>query len=653
MTRRCGAWESPISASLVATGAVRMRNITVDDDDLYWVEARPKEHGRHVVVRSTPLGRLTDVTPAGSNVRTRVHEYGGAAYTVSHGTVCYVEDTDQRVYILKGDKAPIALTPRGEWRYADFRVHPSRGWLVCVREDRTTRGLEPANTLVALGLDGPPSAGRVLASGHDFYSTPRFSPDGLRLSWLAWRHPNMPWDMTELWLADVTSGGELSQPRCVAGGGEESIFQPGWSPDGVLYFVSDRTGWWNLYRKHGDRIEEVHSIAAEFGRPHWEFGTSTWAFADERRLVAASAQHGRWSLCVVDTVTGDITAVPTEFEPAESIAGTSGHVVCFGRSPLQPDTVVRVNLDNGFTQTLRVATTLETSSEYLSVPEAIEFATDGELSAHAFYYAPRNRDHVPRKGELPPLIVVAHGGPTAATSVQLNLEIQYWTSRGFAVVDVNYGGSTGYGRVYRQRLNGHWGLVDVADCVNAAKHLVRAGKVDAQRLIIRGRSAGGYVTLAALTFHPGVFSAGASYYGIGDIEAMARDTHKFESRYFDSLIGPYPASRDAFVARSPVHFVDQLSCPLIIFQGLEDKVVPPQQSQLMADAVRDRGLPVALLTFEGEQHGFRKACSTTRCLEAELFFYGAVFDFTPADPVTPVPIDNLEVWRSSRRRKQE
>ena len=612
------------------------------------MEARPEENGRHVVVRCPPGGSPADVTSAGTNVRTRVHEYGGAAYAVSNGTVFYSEFTDQRLYRLSPDAPPEPLTPPGDWFYADVTVHPSDTWLVCVREDHTATGQEPSNSLVAVALDRPPVVSQIVASGYDFYSAPRFSPDGSRLSWLAWRHPNMPWDGTELWLAEVTSDGEVVRARRVAGGSEEAIFQPGWSPDGVLYFVSDRTGWWNLYRMYGDAAEAVHPMAAEFGRPQWELGTSTWAFADEHRLVVAYAQQGRWHLATIDTRTGTRATVLTDLEPAESIAATTTHVVCVGRTPRRSDALVRVDLARGTTETLRVASSVEIDAGYLATPEPIEFSTDGGMRAHAFYYAPCNRDHAMPDGEQPPLVVVAHGGPTAATHVQLNLEIQFFTSRGFAVVDVNYGGSTGYGRAYRRRLNGQWGIVDVADCVNAAKHLVAVGRADPKRLIIRGRSAGGYITLAALTFHAGVFSAGASYYGIGDIEAMARHTHKFESRYFDGLIGPLPASRDAFVSRSPIHFVTRLSCPLILFQGREDKVVPLSQSQMMADAVRDKGLPVALLTFEGEQHGFRKADSMIRCLEAELFFYGAIFGFTPADSLPPVPIDNLDAWIASR-----
>ena len=539
---------------------------------------------------------------------------------------------------------PEPLTPPGDWFYADCAIDMSRRRLVCVREDHTVTPREPVTSLVSLPLDGPPTAAQVVVSGHDFYSTPRFSPDGSRLSWLAWRHPQMPWDGTELWVAEVAAEGAIERPRCVAGSDSQSIVQPGWSPDGTLYFASDRTGWWNLYRLVEDRVEAVYPMAAEFGRPQWQLGTCTWAFSGVSRLVVAYGLKGRWYLATIDLQTGAFVPVATDFEPADSLAATRTHAVMVGGSALQSDAVLRIDLATGVAETIRVASAAETSEETLSVPEAIEFPTEDGLMAHAFYYAPRNEPFTAPAGERPPLIVFTHGGPTAATHARLNLEVQYWISRGFAVVDVNYGGSAGYGRAYRERLKGQWGVIDVADCINAAKYLAAQGKADAARLIIRGRSAGGYTTLAALTFHAGVFKAGTSYYGIGDLERLARDTHKFESRYLEGLIGSYPAKRDVYRARSPINFVERLACPLLLFQGLQDPVVPPNQAQAMAEAVRAKGLPVALITFEGEQHGFRKAATITRCLEIELFFYGAVFGFTPAG-VSPVfDVDNLDLW---------
>jgi len=517
-----------------------------------------------------------------------------------------------------------------------------------VREDHSVPDREAVTTLVSLALDASPAATTVIASGHDFYSSPTFSPDGSRLAWLAWRHPDMPWDNTELWIANVGADGRFGPPTLAAGGGGgESIFQPGWSPDGTLYFVSDRTGWWNLHRLRAGHVEAVHPMAAEFGRPQWVFGSSTWAFSSESRIISAYLEDGTWRIASLDVGSGALVPIDVDLEPGDNLAATATHAVFVGSSRRAPDAVVRITLATGAVETVRVGSTLTIDPGYISIAEAFEFPTADGQTAHAFYYPPCNRDFTPPATGRPPLIVVSHGGPTAMHRPALSLDVQYWTSRGFGVVGVNYGGSTGYGRAYRQRLNGQWGVVDVADCVSAADHLVARGRADADRLIIRGNSAGGYTTLAALVFRPGVFKAGASYYGISDLEAMVRDTHKFESRYLDRLVGPYPEAREIYRARSPIHFVDRLSCPLILFQGLEDQVVPPNQAQMMAEAVRAKGLPVALLAFAGEQHGFRKADTIVRCLEAELKFYGVVFGFTPADGGAALAIDNLDSWQPS------
>jgi dipeptidyl aminopeptidase/acylaminoacyl peptidase len=640
-----GTWTSLVTARAVAAGSVRLGSIAIDGDDIYWIEGRPDEGGRHVVVRRSADGRIADATPQHTNVRTRVHEYGGAAYVVSRGVIYFSEFADQRLYRLVPGRSPEPMTPAGEWYYADGSVDVSRNRLVCVREDHTVKGREAVTSLVSVPLDGPLTPGQVVASGYDFYSTPRFSADGSHLAWLSWRHPHMPWDSTELWVAEVAEDGAIVRPAQVAGGDYESIFQPEWSPDGTLYFVSDRTGWWNLYRLVRDRVEPIQPMEAEFGRPQWQLGTRTWACAGASRLLVSFGQNGRWHLATIDLSTPGLTHVPAHVEPADSVVATATHAVIVGSSPSEPDAVCRIDFATGDVERLRVASNERVAEDVVSIPQAIEFPTDNGLTAHAFYYAPRNPQFTGLAGERPPLLVTCHGGPTASTYDKLNLEIQYWTSRGFAVVDVNYGGSAGYGRPYRHRLNGQWGIVDVGDCISAARYLVAQGAADADRLIIRGRSSGGYTTLAALTFHPDVFAAGASYYGIGDLVRLAEDTHKFESRYLDSLIGAYPDAEDVYRARSPIHFVERLSSPIIFFQGLEDQIVPPDQSRTMADAVRAKGLPVALLTFEGEQHGFRRAESIIRCLEAELFFYGAVFGFTPAGVPPLFEIQNLAEQR--------
>jgi dipeptidyl aminopeptidase/acylaminoacyl peptidase len=642
-----GTWPSPISAALVAGQGLRLSAVSVLGDDVYWIEGRPQEAGRNVLVRRTADGSITDLTPTGFNVRTRVHEYGGRAYVVHDGVVYFSNFSDQRLYRTAGSDV-VPLTPAGRWFYADPVVDARRRRLVCVREDHTGGG-EAVTTLVSVPLDAPGGAGDVIASGYDFYSTPRVSPDGSRLSWICWRHPQMPWDGTELWVADLVERGMLTNARRVAGSASESIYQPGWSPDGRLVFAGDAGGWWTLYfcdvnGADGPTIRPVLRDPprhAEFGRPEWVFGTATWAFAGPSRIVAAYTRHGRWHLAVVDAVTGAWRDIGGGWQPHDWLTATATHAVLVAGSDTAPDAVVRVDLDSGAVETLRASSTVEVDSGYMSVPHAIDFPSDGRV-AHAFYFAPQNVDAATPSHERPPLIVISHGGPTTATIPTLDLRVQFWTSRGFAVVDVNYGGSSGYGREYRERLREQWGVVDVADAVNAARHLVLDGKADPDRLIIRGGSAGGYTTFAALTFYPDVFSAGAGYYGVSDLEALAQDTHKFESRYLDSLVGPYPEMRGRYRARSPIHVVERLSCALILFQGLEDKVVPPNQSQMMADAVRAKGRPVAYLTFEGEQHGFRQADTIVRSLEAELYFYGAVFGFTPADAIEPVEIANLK-----------
>ena len=621
--------------------SVGLGQIEIDGDDVYWVESRPSEDGRSVLVRRTPDGRTTDVTPPPYDVRTRVHEYGGGAFAIHDGVVDFSNFADQRLYRQEPGGRTRPLTPETGLRYADGVIDARRGRMVCVREDHAVERSEAVNTLVGLDLDRG-GAGDVLVSGNDFYSSPRLSPDGSRLAWLAWDHPNMPWDGTGLWVGELAEDGSVSDAQQVAGADDESIFQPEWSPDGVLHFVSDRSGWWNLHRWQSGRVEPLYGMEAEFGVPQWAFGASTYGFASEQRIICAYNRQGTWYIADLDTESRELKTVPTPFtEITRSGIRVSPERVAFGAgSPTVPESIMQHDLATGETTALRQSFEAAIDRDYLSRPRTIEFPTESSVTAHAFFYAPKNRDYVAPEGEKPPLLVMSHGGPTGATSTALNLQVQYWTSRGIAVVDVNYGGSTGYGTAYRRRLNGAWGVVDVDDCVNAARYLVDRGDVDADRLAIKGGSAGGYTTLSALTFRD-VFKAGASYYGISDLEALAKETHKFESRYLDSMIGPYPARRDLYVQRSPIHHTDQLSCPVILFQGLEDRVVPPNQAEMMLEALRSKGIPVAYVPFEGEQHGFRRSESIKRALDAELFFYSRVFGFELADPVDPVPIENL------------
>lgn len=635
----CGSWKSPITPDLILAGAVRLGQVCLDGADIYWTEGRPNEGGRNVIVRRTPDGRTTDLTPAPLNARTRVHEYGGGEYVVDGGMVYFANFTDQRLYRQAPDGPPQPITPEGGWRYADAVVDRPRGRLICVREEHSA-GREATNTIASVRLDGDERGGQVLVSGNDFYASPRLSADGTRLAWLTWRHPNMPWDGCELWVAEVLHDGALGRRELVAGGLEESIFQPQWAPDGTLYFVSDHTGWWNLYRWQDGQVEPLAEMAAEFGLPQWVFGMSTYAVVSAERIVCAYTQHGAWRLASLDTRTKHLTPFELPYTEIGGVRANSEAVVFAGASPIRSLEIVRLDLATGQTTVLCRSSEVTVDPGYLSVPRAIEFPTEGGLTAHGIYYPPANRDYAALAGERPPLLVLSHGGPTGASPTSLQFGIQFWTSRGFAVLDVNYGGSTGYGRAYRQRLHGAWGVVDVDDCANGARYLATQGWVDDQRLAIRGGSAGGYTTLAALTFRD-VFKAGASHFGISDLEALATDTHKFESRYLDRLIGPYPERRDLYIARSPIHFTERLSTPMILLQGLEDQVVPPSQAEKMFAAVKAKGLPVAYVPFEGEQHGFRKAENIKRAMEAELYFYSCVFGFTLADPVEPVQIENL------------
>jgi len=613
-----GFWRSPITSDRIAGAVIRLGQVALDGGDVYWTELRPAEGGRTVLVRRSADGSVSDRTPAPFNVRTRVHEYGGGAYAVRDGRIVFAHDVDQRLYRQQGDAPPVPITPEGRYRYADLCLDPRRGRLICVREDHTAEGREPTTQLVSVDLDGK-SVPAVLVFGADFYSSPRLSPDGAWLAWITWDHPRMPWDGTELWVARVQTDGRLGPAERVAGGPEESVLQPEWSPDGVLYFVSDRTGWWNLYRR-GDAAPLV-PMEAEFGVPHWIFGQSTYGFPGPERILCAFTRQGTWRLASLDVGTRALSLFDLPYSEIGSVRVAGEQAVFLAASPTAPPSVVALDLRSGRHEVLRQATTVEEELRpYLSVPRAIEFPTEGGLTAHAFYYPPSNPDFAAPEGELPPLLVKSHGGPTSATSSALSLSVQYWTSRGFALLDVNYGGSTGYGRAYRERLKGRWGIVDVDDCVNGAQYVAEQGLADRERMAISGGSAGGFTTLAALAFRD-VFRAGASHYGVSDLEALARDTHKFEARYLDSLVGPYPERRDLYQERAPVHAADRISVPVLFLQGAEDRVVPPSQTEVMVDALRARGIPTGYLLFDGEQHGFRRADNIRRALDAELFFY--------------------------------
>jgi dipeptidyl aminopeptidase/acylaminoacyl peptidase len=640
-----GAWSSPITPEAVYEQATGLADVRVDGGDVYWLERRPSEAGRQVVVRRDADGRMLEVTPADSNVRTRVHEYGGGPYLVVDGTVWYVEFTDQRLYRLDPGGDPRAVTPEpaapATVRVADLDLTPDGRWLVAVRETHhgpTAR--EVVNEVVAIPADGDGEQ-VVLVSGHDFYASPRISPDGARLVCVAWDHPNMPWDDTELIVVDVgadpAGAPAVEAARSVAGGAGagESLIAPAWSPDGDLHVISDRTGWWNLHRVEGGGLVNLAPIAAELGQPQWQLGGSLYGFLADGRIAVIVTDHAVERPSVLDPETGRIAPLPVAHTSCDSLTSDGTSTMFIGASPLEPAAVARVSGDDA--TVLHRSREVPVDAAWLPQPETISFPTSDGATAHAFFYPPTSPEHRGPEGERPPLIVTSHGGPTSHARPQLQLAVAFWTSRGFAVVDVNYRGSTGFGRAYRRALYGTWGVYDVDDCIGAAMALAERGAADPDRMVIRGGSASGYTTLCALTFHD-VFAAGTSYYGVADLALLAEETHKFESRYLDQLIGPYPEAAGRYRERSPIHHADGLSCPVILLQGLEDRVVPPSQAETMVAALDDNGLPHAYVTFADEDHGFRRAENLVRSLECELSFYGQILGFEPADELTPVAI---------------
>ncbi len=634
-----GSWPSPINIDLAVGSSRGLSEPRQDGDDIYVLESRPEEKGRVVLLRRTPDGELADMAP-GLNVRTRVHEYGGGAYTVTDGVIAFSEFDDNRL-LLKGSPSaePTELVTDPALRFADMALDLVRDRVYAVMEDQTDSAIEARNLLVAVSLaDGSITE---LASGHDFYSDPVLSPDGARLAFLTWDFPRMPWDGTDLWVAEIADDGSLSEPVHVDGGATESICQPKWSPDGSLVYASDSSDWWNLYRWRvgASGASEIAPMEAEVGGPQWVFGLSEYDIdADDTIYAFAHGPDGARLLAL-----GQSTA-PREIEFEENglsyVRVSDGVLTALAGSFTRPTALVRIDLASGAEERLLQANELTIDEAYLSTPRHVAYPTSGDRTAYGWYYPPTNPDVVAPAGTAPPLVVMLHGGPTSQARTSLSLQRQAFTSRGFAVMDVDYGGSTGYGRAFRDQLREQWGVVDVDDCAAAATWLAEQGLADPEQLAIRGGSAGGYTTLAALCFKD-VFGAGNSFYGLGDLEAFVDITHKFESRYMDYLIGPYPETAERYRERSPNHYSDRISCPVLVMQGADDKVVPPSQAEGIVRALQQNGLPHAYLLFEGEGHGFRMAPNQQRALEAELSFYAQVFGFELADDFEPLEVTGL------------
>ena len=637
-----GCWASPIVPELLTNGLPGYAFPQFDNGNLYWLETRPWENGRSVVVRRRADGAIEDALPAPLSCRSKVHEYGGSPYIVSGNVMYFCLYDDQRVYALTLDDPealPQPITPDAKYCFADFCVDQTRQRLICVMEDHSQSG-EPQNLVAAIPLSGDMALQR-LCEGEDFYAYPKLDNNGQQLCWISWNHPDMPWDNTRLWLSTLDNDGLPGTPELIAGQGDESVTQPRWSPDNHLHFVSDRNNWWNLYRL-GDthQIEALLPMSAEFATPLWTLGMSNYDFLGDGAILCSYTADGSWFLATLSPDSQTLKPVETLYTQISDIycQGECGWLV--GAAPQLSAELAQWTTDDRNLTTVARGEPLGIDDGFLSRPQPISFPSGDNAVAHGFYYPPSNPDYTAPENSKPPLIVVCHGGPTGATGTSLNLKLQYWTSRGFAVLDVNYRGSTGYGRDYRHALDGQWGIVDVEDVVAGTRYLIDQQLVDRKKVAIRGSSAGGYTVLAALCFED-IFRAGACLYGIGDLETLARDTHKFESHYLERLVGPYPEQQETYRARSPIHHVDRFDCPVIFFQGRDDRGVPPEQALTMVKALRQKQMAVAYLPFEGESHGFRKAETIKTALEAELYFYGRVFRFKPADQLPITPIFNI------------
>ena len=623
-----GSWESPITTELMVSSSIGLSEARIFNSTLFWLESRPQEQGRSAIVRLVN-DKPEDILPKPYNCRTTVHEYGGSCYLPTRDGVFFVNFSDQQIWRVSEKGVVHQLTRKDGYRFADLAYCSKEKRLVAIAEEHRSSFNEPVNSLASIDI----VTGDVITlhggdkSGEDFYASPSFSPDGGTLTWLTWNHPDMPWDSTRLWLADINTQGKLSNAKSIAGGAGESLFQPEWSPAGELFFVSDKTNWWNIYRWQKDTAVPVCPLDAEFGKPQWQFGMTSYGFIDKSTIICSYKQAGSDTLALIDIESGKLTAIPRPHSSYGSLRAVDGQVCYIAQSPTEFPVLIQCDKQHGFVENpIRSSSSISLDKDHFSIGESICYPTANGQQAYGFFYPPKSADFRGLENELPPLIVMIHGGPTSSTQNDLALKIQFWTNRGFAVLDVNYRGSTGFGRQYRDALKGQWGVADVEDCDFGVRYLVGENKVDSERVAIRGGSAGGYTTLAALALTD-TFKAGASLYGVTDLAALATDTHKFESRYLDSLIGPWPEQKDLYASRSPINHADSINSPVIFLQGLDDKVVPPSQAEAMVAALERNGVRATYVPFEGESHGFRKSENIRRAFDLELNFYGEVFGF--------------------------
>ena len=635
MAKKCAPCGSWLPAPHVAHASYRLGDLQLFQDKAYWTEIRPSEKGRSTVMMWDGK-RIDELLTPPYQARSRVHEYGGGAFSVSERALFFCHGDDQQLYALLPSGKCENITRHMARRYAQPLFDPSRGILYAVEEDHRGGHGQVVNRIVKIDLTTP-GATETVAEGCDFYSSLTLSPDKTQLAFLTWNHPHMPWDSSELWEATLSPNGNIATKRLCAGGPNESVFQPSWSPAGLLYFISDRTGWWNLYRKQQNNVEPCFPSETEWGEPQWIFGLSRYAFLSETHIGAFYTDQGIDYLALIDPDKKSCTTLALPFTHYSHLCATRNALFFFAASPQEGQALWRYGCDDQKLTPIRQNPSARLDPGDLSLPTTLSFPTADKSTAFGFYYPPANKHFSPLKGEKPPLIVKSHSGPSTRATATWQSTIQFWTNRGFAFLDVNYGGSTGYGRVYRERLKGKWGEVDVKDCVYGASYLAEKGLVDPKRLVIRGSSAGGYTALAALAFHS-LFAAGASYYGVSDLTALMRETHKFEAHYLDQLIAPYPAHKQLYHSRSPLTHSDRITAPIIFFQGSCDEVVPPSQSEALFQALKMRKVPTAYLLFDGEGHGFRRSETMKRALEAELYFYTHLFHIPLQEPLEPVAI---------------